>query len=414
MRIVPGRYSGKVKVPASKSDGQRAILAAGLAKGRSKLIGVGSSDDERTMLRNIEALGAKVEIEQDVTIVIGTPSFPRKAELNLGESGLGGRLVTALCVVHSGDYKLTGEGTLIHRPFHFFKEYFQNEIPEINDTDGHLPLHIKGGYDGGTLNVSGKLSSQYISGLLMALPFTRNDSLLIVDELNSGPYVSMTLDTLKRFGVNIDHKDLNEFEISGNQEYTATEYTIESDWSSASYWLVASALGMDITVEGLSQSSFQADKAIISAFLAANCRVDMTDDSITIIGSDRKPFEFDATDCPDLFPALVSLAALTEGETRVFGLHRLAHKESNRGLTLQSEFEKIGIEIDLNSAENCMVIHGRKEIEGGNVTSHGDHRIAMSLGIVGMFSKAPIIIENSEAVSKSYPNFWEQMDGLKT
>lgn len=413
MIIVPGTYSGVIEIPASKSDSQRAILAAGLVDGNSILTGVGVSEDEKAMLRNIEALGAKIhEIENGYQIK-GINTFPKELDINLGESGLGARLITAMCIVHDGKFTLNGKGSLLVRPFDFYRENFAGKIAIYKDNQGKLPLDIQGGMEGGEFTVSGNISSQYISGLLMALPLLKKDSILNVIDLKSTPYVQMTLDTLKQFGIIIKYQDFSKFEIKGNQFYSSSKYSIEGDWSSASYWLVASALGKEITVSDLSLESLQADKAILSAFEKANCKVVVEKDGIRIAGENRTSFEFDATDCPDLFPALASLAALTTGESKIFGLHRLEHKESNRGLTIQQEFKNLGIRIDLLDDEDAMVVFGKESVKGGEVSSQNDHRITMCLGILGMFSNEQISIDQPDAVGKSYPQFWEHMNALK-
>jgi len=226
----------------------------------------------------------------------------------------------------------------------------------------------------------------------------------------SKPYVEMTLNTLKQFGIHIEHKALRSFSISGQQSYRACNYSIEGDWSSASYWLVASALGMPISVAGLNLTSLQADRSILDVFSAANCEVIQENDLIKINGKNKTSFSFDATDCPDLFPALTTFAALCPGTSEIKGVSRLQHKESNRGLTLQSEFAKLGIQIDLH--DDLMIIHGKNQLIACQVSSHNDHRIAMCLAIAGMFSNSPLEIDGQEAVAKSYPRFWDDLESL--
>lgn len=413
MIVFPGTYQGIIRIPASKSDSQRALLAAGLSHGTTILKGVGNSEDELAMINTIQSIGAVVSQQDGEYNIQGTNKIPESLSLDLGESGLGARLMIALLLMHSGKYKLSGQGSLLTRPFTFFKENFQDRVPFYTDTNEGLPIAFEGGFTGGELHVSGKQSSQYISGLLMALPLAKEDSHVFVEELNSKPYVQMTLNTLAQFGIQIQQHQLKEFIIPGNQKYLPNTYTVEGDWSSASYWLVASALGKKIKVAGLSVHTLQADKAILKAFAAANCSVHYTENGMYIDGRERKPFVFNATDAPDLFPALASLAALTEGESKIVGLSRLMHKESNRGETIQSEMAKLGIEITLDHQQDCMLIAGKKSIFGGRVFSNNDHRIAMCLAVLGMFSENPIEIENPEAVKKSYPGFWKDLESLQ-
>ena len=413
MKVYPGNYQGNIVIPASKSDAQRAILCAGLAKGESIFLGVGDSLDEMAMLENIKALGAEIIQDEEGLKIKGMIRFPEELHLNLGESGLGARLMSSLCLVHPGSFKITGEGTLLNRPLTFFNDYFKNKIPFFSDTNGHLPIHMQGGFPGGELTVSGKLSSQYISGLLMALPLAKEDSIVHVEDLNSKPYVQMTLNTLLQFGIAVDHKNLSEFVIRGNQKYLSNTYKVEGDWSSGAYWLIASALGQKISVSGLSMSSLQADKLVLKALTKANCMVENRKDRLFVDGTERKSFDFDLTDAPDLFPTLAALAALTEGVSRLKGLNRLIYKESNRAITIQSEFKKLNITIELDEHNDEMVIYGQKSIFGGKVFSNNDHRIAMSLAILAMMADNPVEIENPMAVAKSYPSFWEDLKSLE-
>lgn len=411
--VEPGKRKGVIHIPSSKSDTQRALLIAGLAKGTSTISNVGDSADETAMLNTIKQLGANIEqIESKTYLITGTKKFPDNATINIGESGLGCRLITNVCASQNGSFIVEGKGSLLKRPMPFFENVLPKLGAKVNSTNGFIPIHIEGPMTGGEITFEGKDSSQYLSGLLIAAPLMISGTTSIyVTHLNSLPYVKMTLNTMAKFGVTVQHRDFKDYIISSNQKYYSCDYTIESDWSSASYWLVASALGMNIQMTGLSFSSLQADKAMIKALEKANCKIDFLEETLRIDGRNRMPFEFDATDCPDLFPALVAFAALTKGESKIKGVTRLTHKESNRGVVLKEEFGKLGIRIDLN--DDWMTIHGQTSINGGKVESHNDHRIAMCLGIIGLYANSPIEIEGSEAVKKSYPRFWKDLEGLE-
>lgn len=409
--VQPGKRTGIIAIPASKSDGQRVFLAAALAKGVSKLFNTGESHDELAMLSAIQKLGAKVERLDATTIEItGISQFPQEAEINIGESGLGVRLITSVCAAHEGVFMILGKGSLETRPLIFFEDVLPKFGAGIQSNGGLIPLEIEGPMHGEEVDIDGSQSSQYLSGLLMALPLIKEESRLHVSNLNSLPYVQMTLNTLRKFGIEILHQNYEEYIIRGNQRYLPANYTIESDWSSASFWLVASALGMNIQLTGLSMTSLQADKQILEAFEVANCILEYKENRIRINGSNRKPFQFDATHCPDLFPSLVTFAALCDGRSDIKGVNRLKHKESDRGLVLQEEFANIGVIIILD--DDIMHIHGKTSLEGGKVNSHNDHRIAMCFAIAGLFSDDPIEIDGAEAVSKSYPQFWEHLESL--
>lgn len=391
-KISKNHYSGIIAIPPSKSDSQRAILCDALSGGTSQLSNIGSSDDELAMLQIAKRL-----------------QTPGNSDFFVGESGLSTRLITPILSLRSTEQLIKGQGSIERRDFSFFEKHLPQMGVEVTSTNHHLPIRVTGPLVGGNYTVDGSESSQYISGLLMALPLAKNDSILTVENLKSGDYVKMTLATVKAFGIEIEEDDAT-YTIKGNQVYKPTNYTIDGDWSSASCWLIASGLGLDIHVSGLSMKSLQADKKIVDAFFAANCRILSTEKGISIDGKNRQPFEFDATNCPDLFPALAVFAGLTSGKSTLKGLSRLANKESDRGLALQSELGKLGIAIELIGDE--MIIHGVESCHGNQVNSHHDHRIAMCLGIAGMFSEREVIIENAEVVGKSYPGFWKDLEEL--
>jgi 3-phosphoshikimate 1-carboxyvinyltransferase len=363
------------------------------------------------MLKTIADLGARIQhIDSNSIEIYGIHTFPKSKTIHVGESGLGLRLLTSICAVHDGEFILEGSGTLVKRPMNFFDATFPKLKVDFNSNNGFLPFKINGPMQATSLIVDGSQSSQYISGLLMALPLLSDATYLKVENLKSIPYLEMTLKTINAFGITIENQNFEEFIIEGNQHYLPVEYNVESDWSSASYWIVAAALGSDILIKGLSMSSLQADKKILEALAIANCTLINFENGFKVDGENRKPFHFDATHCPDLFPALTTLAALTPGISRIEGIHRLATKESNRGEALQQEFQKLGIKIEFQADK--MVIHGQSAIAGGSVISHHDHRIAMCLGIAGLFANSPVIIENAEVVAKSYPNFWNELKEL--
>ncbi len=409
--VIPGTYQGIISIPSSKSDGQRAILAAALSNGISTIYNLGLSDDESAMLAAVKQLGATIEQETDQSWTFkGIADFPAMAELFMHESGLGTRLITGICAAHEGRFKITGSGSILKRSMDFFDIYLPYFGAEIKTNNGHLPFEISHPMQGAQVIIDGSQSSQYVSSMLMALPLLPTESRLEVENLKSIPYLKMTLNTLAKFGISILQQDLKYFIIAGNQKYLSTTYTVEGDWSSASYWLVASALGQKCSVVGLDLSSLQADKKILKAFEAASCSVVYSEDTISIQGENRTSFEFDATHCPDLFPALATLASMCAGESRILGVNRLVNKESNRGEALKTEFAKLGVPIHLEG--DLMRIEGQKEISGGIVSSHNDHRIAMCLAIAGLFSISPITILEPDCVSKSYADFWMDLEAL--
>lgn len=409
--IHPGLISGTISIPASKSDAQRAILCAALAEGTSRLTGIGKSDDEQAMLEAVQQMGAVIQSENEGELVsiTGIKNIPGDLQLSAGESGLGLRLLTCVSAAFDRKITLTGRGSLLSRPMNFFDEVLPQFGVQVTSNQGKLPIEVQGPLKGRDREVDGSLSSQFISGLLMALPKSEIPSTLRVVDMKSGPYIQMTIHTLKQFGIVVENEG-NVFRIPGNQHYLAADYSIESDWSSASYWLVAAAIGHPVVVSGLNMRSLQADKALLKALMSAGCKLTIGDNTIGVDGSGLQPFEFDATDCPDLFPALVVLASKCNGTTKIYGAKRLIHKESNRGIALQGEFGKMGLQIDLE--DDFMLIHGTGKLNGAEVDSHHDHRIAMCLGIAGTIATGDTALTNAGSVSKSYPDFWKYFNRL--
>lgn len=407
-----GSVNGTITPPSSKSYAQRAIALALLAEGRTTLRNIEFCKDTRSAISCIEALGAKVSYLDESTIAIDGGLHPVTDTLMVGESGLATRLFTPIASLNSTPICIKGEGTLLHRPMMMMIEPLRRLGVEVRDGGGHLPIEVKGPIHGGNIEVDGSFSSQFITGLLLALPLAKEDTTLHVRSAVSTPYIDMTIDTAKRFGVEIMHHegDYSEFYIEGGQKYTPADLAIEGDWSGASTMLVAGAISGRVTVKNLSTLSKQADTAICRALERAGAGIIIEGDSITVTKRRLRSFTFDATNSPDLFPALATLAAAAHGQSTIIGTQRLLHKESDRAETIRQEYEKLGIEVDI-SEENVMKIRGG-EIHPATVFSHNDHRIAMSLAVSALRCKGDVTIENAECVEKSYPTFFEDLESI--
>lgn len=407
-----GSVNGTITPPSSKSYAQRAIALALLAEGRTTLRNIEFCKDTRSAISCIEALGAKVSYLDESTIAIDGGLHPVTDTLMVGESGLATRLFTPIASLNSTPICIKGEGTLLHRPMMMMIEPLRRLGVEVRDGGGHLPIEVKGPIHGGNIEVDGSFSSQFITGLLLALPLAKEDTTLHVRSAVSTPYIDMTIDTAKRFGVEIMHheSDYSEFYIEGGQKYTPADLAIEGDWSGASTMLVAGAISGRVTVKNLSTLSKQADTAICRALERAGAGIIIEGDSITVTKRRLRSFTFDATNSPDLFPALAALAAAAHGQSTIIGTQRLLHKESDRAETIRQEYEKLGIEVDI-SEENVMKIRGG-EIHPATVFSHNDHRIAMSLAVSALRCKGDVTIENAECVEKSYPTFFEDLESI--
>jgi len=415
--VQPSGISGILQAPASKSSMQRACALALLSEGTTTVINPGKSNDDKAALGIIQNLGATVKTK-DNELIISCEGIKHAAEINCGESGLGIRMFTPIAALSSKEIIINGEGSLLNRPMHFFDEIFPQLGISIQTNSGHLPIKIKGPLQPADITIDGSLSSQFLTGLLIAFGKAATKPVTItVQNLKSKPYIDLTLQMMKQFGYCVDNNDYKSFTIkppAGPSGQTTNQkpqaYTVEGDWSGSAFLLVAGAIAGGITVKGLDVNSTQADKAILKALMDCGTNISIETDQITInssLAGSGKAFHFNATDCPDLFPPLVALAAYCKGTTVIEGVSRLSHKESNRALTLQEEFAKMGLSIKLQ--DDLMMIEGGKGLKGAGVHSHHDHRIAMACAIAALQADGETVIEDAEAVNKSYPDFYEDL-----
>ena len=426
--VYPNTLRGEQVAPASKSSMQRACAAALLHRGTTRILNPGHSNDDLAAIDVIQKLGAIVKTEDASKEKINSTSIivhsngvqPIGDTMNCGESGLGIRMFTPIAALSDQSITVEGIGSLLNRPMHFFDTIFSKLGIEIQSQAGYLPIQIKGPLKPANIEVDGSLSSQFLTGLLMAFAATENTNAVIeVQGLKSKPYIDLTLSVLNTFGWKVQHQDYKRFEFLAHPPLADhIDYTVEGDWSGAAFLLVAGAIAGPIVVKGLQLNSTQADKAVMQALKDAGASIDINENAIQIgpakdkagvVGS-LNAFEFDATHCPDLFPPLVALAAVCNGVTILHGVSRLAHKESDRGLTLQKEFAKLGIRIELN--EDRMMVYGGTGIKGAEVFSQHDHRIAMACGVAALCADGPITITDAEAVNKSYTDFFKHLQHL--
>jgi len=405
-RIVPSRIEGTILAPHSKSASQRAVVAAALAEGTSQLIAREPCADDLSTMRAVQALGARVVQKKGLIEVTGSIS-PKGGRIDCGESGLCMRLLTAVVALFEGEFHLLAEGSLSVRPMNMIAAPLASLGAKCTTTDGKPPIIIIGPMHAGDVTVDGSTSSQFLTGLLMALPLCKGDSSIAVHALKSKPYVELTLSVLKEFGINIDaDENLESFKIHGKQSYRPSSYAVEGDWSGAAFLLAAGAIAGSVEVRGLNIDSTQADRRILDALQQCSANVVINPDSITVSRAHLRSFDFDATDCPDLFPPLVALAVNCEGTSTIKGTHRLVHKESDRAEAIRQEFKRIGCETEVDG--DTMSIEGKRP-SGGSASSRGDHRIAMALAVVALASSHGVEIDGDESVCKSYPHFFEDL-----
>ena len=394
---------------------QRACAAALLARGKSVIYHPGHSNDDKAALDIIKRLGADVTINDEEMIVNSRGIHPTEQKVNGDESGLSIRMFTPIIALADKEVTINGEGSLLNRPMNFFDEILPLLNVKIKSQNGKLPLIVQGPLEPKNIEIDGSLSSQYLTGLLMAYAAAdAKDVSIRVNNLASKPYIDLTLDVMRRFGLKLpENKNYEEFYFSKETHHSSLithEYNVEGDWSGGAFLLVAGAIAGPITVRGLDMVSTQADKAIMKALSDVNAGFAVETKSIKLHPTEMKAFDFDATDCPDLFPPLVALASYCKGQTKIKGVKRLIHKESNRSASLQQEFGKMGVKAEVN--DDVMIIHGGNKIDGAKIQSHHDHRIAMACAVAALKAEGQSEIEDADAVKKSYPDFYDDLKKL--
>jgi 3-phosphoshikimate 1-carboxyvinyltransferase len=412
--VTPSSVSGTRTAPASKSSMQRACAAALIRKGQTILHNPGVSADDQAALNIIRQLGAEVRSEDERIVIHSKGINPINTELDCGESGLSIRMFTSIAALSSSGITITGGGSLARRPLNFFDEVLPQLNVSCSTREGFLPLRIKGPLSPADITIDGSLSSQYLTGLLLAYAAAdAKDATITVSNLASKPYIDLTLEVMKSFGLRLpENRNYEQFYFnSSNSEPNVGEqplhYTVEGDWSGAAFLLVAGAVAGNLVVKGLDVFSSQADKAVLQALMQCGASISIEEKQVSVSRARLKPFHFNATDCPDLFPPLAVLAAFCEGRSVIEGVHRLKHKESDRAATLQEELGKMGITIEIQ--DDLMIVTGTDTVRPASVHSHGDHRIAMACAVAALRADGPVTIGHAEAVNKSYPSFWQHL-----
>ncbi len=402
--VTSSKLSGRAKAPASKSYLQRAIFAALLAEGESRLDNITWSDDALHALHCALSLGAEVRSVGDSLFIKGSRA-PRVSAVYAGESGLTGRMLSAILSIYDQEMILDGAHGLRQRPFTPMEDCYRQLGKQYHMTDGSLPIRLSGPMELNDLKIDGSLSSQFISGLLIGLPAISFERKLCITNPTSRPYIDMTLHLLRDFGVEWSELEQEVFTLE-KCDYRAAYHQVEGDWSGASFLIVAAAMAGGMEITGLSSSSAQADKALLEL---PGLSYSWEGEALHVPQQELKGFEFDATQCPDLFPPLVSLATYARTPSKISGLGRLKHKESDRGVVLQQEFGNLGAKIRL---EGDVMHIDPSPLAAAEVHSHNDHRIAMSLALAGLKMQDELTIHGCECVSKSYPNFHEDFIAL--
>ena len=408
--IRPSKINGEVNAPSSKSMMQRACALAVLNNGTTHILHPGNCKDAAAALQIVKDLGALV-LESDQEIIIkSTGNIYPASVINFKESGLCSRMFVPIISLSNQKTLVQAEGTLLSRPLVYPSELFSLLHTKITTSNGQFPVEIQGPLMPADITIDGSQSSQFLTGLLFSFASAVQKPVVItVNNLVSKPYIDLSIQLLHHFGYVVTHEAYQYFTIHPVKKIARDIIIdIEGDWSNAAFLMVAAALAGEIMIKGLDMQSKQADKSIYTVMKNCGAKIVLTEQGIRISKTDEiVAFEFDATDCPDLFPPLVCLASFCKGTSVIKGVSRLIHKESNRAESLCTVFGKMGTHLWIEN--NAMKIEGNQHHTAGEVSAHNDHRIAMAAAVAGLAGKGELTILGAEAVDKSFPEFYNTL-----
>ncbi|KDR94494.1 3-phosphoshikimate 1-carboxyvinyltransferase [Peptoclostridium litorale DSM 5388] len=416
--INPKKLRGTVKIPPSKSISHRAIIAAALSEGESRIENVVMSKDMQATCSGMRSYGAQIdEIEGGEgrrTLMIKGVKRPvhSKDAIDCIESGSTLRFLIPIAALSDGPMRFEGRGKLVERPLDIYYDIFEEQGISYKNDSGKLPLTVDGKLKAGQFHIRGDVSSQFITGLMFTLPLLHGDSSIVMDTpLESKGYIDLTIEVLNKFGIDIQNDNYERFIIRGDQSYRACNYRVEGDFSQAAFWLVAGCISSDIDCMDLNMESLQGDREIVDIIEKMGIQIQSSEaNTIKALSGDTKAMVIDASQIPDLVPIISVLASLSRGTTVIKNAARLRIKESDRIKSTASELSKLGANI--KELEEGLVIDGVESLEGGTVRSWNDHRIAMAMAVASTRCSSPVTIVGSESVAKSYPGFWEDFKSL--
>ncbi|MEJ6465702.1 3-phosphoshikimate 1-carboxyvinyltransferase [Fusobacterium ulcerans] len=411
-KIYPSKCSGQIVIPPSKSMGHRAIICASMAPGRSIIKNTAYSDDIKTTIEGMRKLGAVIEENGSTLIIDGIKDITKISDetINCNESGSTLRFFIPIFSLTGKKITFLGKNRLLKRPQKIYEDIFKEQ--KLHYYHDESKMEIEGKLKAGTYEIDGNISSQFISGLLFTLPLLEGDSeIKIRPPFESASYIDLTLEMLKRFGIEIFQKDELTFKIRGNQKYSPCDYTIEGDFSQLGFFAVLGAVNNDLKCLGLNHDSKQGDKAVIEILRSSGVNIENIEGGYFIHKSTPKGCEIDLADCPDLGPILNVLGMYGDGDFRIYNAGRLRYKESDRIAAMEEELLKLGVSI--KTTEDEIFISGKEIYAGGiEVSGHKDHRIVMSMAVAATLMNKPVIIDGAEAVEKSYPDFFEDIEKI--
>lgn len=394
IKIQPSRLEGTVKIPSSKSYSHRMLICAGLAEGKSVISGISFSKDIHATISAMTSLGAEFEINGDTVTVQGISTPSENAVINCCESGSTLRFIIPVACALGTSSEFHGEGRLPQRPIDIYIRELSGKGITF-DYNNTMPFNLSGKLSSGEFYLEGDVSSQFVTGLMFALPILDGDSKIIMkSRLESKPYADMTIACLKLFGIDISETDYGYF-IKGNQKYIPHDCTVEGDYSQGAFFFTANAIGNNIKLENLAENSVQGDKKILEII-----------DEMCYNGKNGRlgHFKADCSNIPDLVPILAVLGSFGSERSEIFNAKRLKIKESDRLVAISTVLNAIGGKV--TALDDGLIIEPVEEFKGGEIDSFGDHRIVMCGAVASTRSKNPVIIRGADAVSKSYPDFF--------
>lgn len=408
--ISKGLLKGTINVPSSKSLCHRAIIAACLANGKSVIRNVTYSNDILATIEGMKALGATINRYDEYLEIIGSNVKRINKVIDADESGSTLRFLIPIATTINEDVTFVGKNNLPNRPLDVYFDIFNEQGIKYEYQDKYLPLTISGALHPGVYSVRGDVSSQFITGLLYALPLLNGESVInITTPLESKGYIDLTLDVLNKFGIIVE-KAKNGYKIPGNQEYKPFDYIVEGDFSQAAFYLVADMLGSEVSLKQMKLNSLQGDKKILNDIMDFGGLIYYDNELLSCKRRENKRARINFSQSPDLGPILSVLAALSRGKSKFVDVKRLRIKECDRVSAMEEELTKLGANVE--SSYNKMKFVGVDALHGAVVDAHKDHRIAMALAIAGTVCDGDVTILNAECVSKSYPNFFEDFASL--
>lgn len=397
---------GTARMPSSKSAAHRAIIAAAIAKGTSRISGVTLCDDVKATLNGVCALGANVRFDSDDILITGIENAPQSAEIDCVESGSTVRFLIPLAATYGVNATFVGHGRLPERPLDdIIDALTPHGISCVQLTQKSLPLSISGISDGSEYRIAGNISSQYLTGLLLS-SCVHGGEIKLSTDLESAPYVDMTVDMIRRFGGSVSVEN-GKYTVSGSLQ--ARDIYVEGDWSSAAFLFEAAALGGEVNISGLDEKSYQGDKKCAEIFRKIGADVNFRDGIYNVRKNQIRPFDLDASQVPDLVPAIAVTLAFADGKSLIYNARRLRIKESDRLKAVADNLEKMGIKTELT--DDSLTVFGGIP-HSAEIDSFNDHRIAMAFSAAAVAINGGITVNGAQSVAKSFPDFYKVFNSV--